>query len=57
MKRKDLLKEISAYGYKLIRNGSNHDIYSNGIRNEVIPRHSEINEKLAKAIIKRVRGQ
>lgn len=54
MKRKDLLKEIALYGYKLVRNGANHDVYSNGTRSEAIPRHSEINEITAKAIIKRV---
>lgn len=56
MKRKDLIKEVEASGYKLARNGANHDIYTNGVRFETIPRHSEINEKLAKTIIKRVRG-
>ena len=40
-------------GWYLKRNGSNHDIYSNGKESETIPRHSEIKENLAKAIIKR----
>lgn len=57
MKRKDLINEVEANGYKLVRNGSNHDIYTNGKRFETIPRHKEINENLAKTIIKRVRGQ
>lgn len=53
MKRKDLIKLLSNNGWKLKRNGSNHDIYSNGTYSETIPRHREIDEDLAKAIIKR----
>lgn len=53
MKRTDLVKLLERNGWKLKRNGANHDIYSNGIVSETIPRHGEINENLAKAIIKR----
>lgn len=53
MKRKDLEKLFISNGWRLLRNGSNHDIYTNGERYEVVPRHKEINELLAKAIIKR----
>lgn len=53
MKRKDLIKLLSNNGWKLKRNGSNHDIFTNGTESETIPRHREIDEDLAKAIIKR----
>lgn len=53
MKRKDLIKLLNTNGWWLLRNGSNHDIYTNGQRFETIPRHSEIKEQLAKSIIKR----
>lgn len=53
MKRKDLIKLLSNNGWKLKRNGSNHDIFTNGAESETIPRHREIDEDLAKAIIKR----
>lgn len=53
MKRKDLIKMLMRNGWYFIRNGSNHDIYSNGKRIEPIERHKEIPEQLAKAIIKR----
>lgn len=53
MKRKDLVKLFEQNGWYLKRNGANHDIYTNGDKTEVIPRHSEINEMLAKAIIRR----
>ncbi len=53
MKRKDLIKLLEKNGWYLKRNGSNHDIYTNGSEKEAIPRHSEIDEDLVKAIIKR----
>jgi mRNA interferase HicA len=53
MQRKDLIKKLRKNGWWLLRSGSKHDIYTNGIKNEPIPRHREIDELLAKAIIKR----
>lgn len=53
MKRKDLIKILLRNGFEKVRSGANHDIYSNGICSEPVPRHTEINELLAKAIIKR----
>lgn len=53
MKRKDLIRLLEKNGWRLARSGGNHDIYTNGIKSEPIPRHSEINELLAKAIIRR----
>lgn len=53
MKRKDLIELLEKNGWHLKRNGGNHDIYTNGTEAETIPRHTEIKENLAKAIIKR----
>ena len=53
MKRKDLINLLEKNGWTFKRNGGDHDIYVNGTRREVIPRHREIDEMLAKAIIKR----
>lgn len=53
MKRVDLIKLLERNGWHFVRNGGNHDIYSNGKRIEPIERHKEIPEQLAKAIIKR----
>lgn len=53
MKRKDLIKKLESNGWWKTREGANHDIYTNGKQSEPIPRHNEINELLAKAIIKR----
>lgn len=53
MKRKDLIKLLEQNGWYLDREGANHSIYTNGDKTEPIPRHKEIDELLAKAIIKR----
>ncbi len=53
VKKKDLIKLLENNGWYLKRSGGNHDIYTNGIDSETIPRHNEIKENLAKAIIKR----
>lgn len=53
MKRRDLIKLLESNGWWLLRNGANHDIYTNGQISEAIPRHPEIKENLAKSIIRR----
>ena len=55
MKTKDLIKLLERNGWVLQRHGANHDVYTNGKAFETIPRHREIKENLAKAIIKRQR--
>ncbi len=53
MKGKDLIKKLENKGWYLLRSGANHDIYTNGKEIEPIPRHREIKENLAKAIIRK----
>lgn len=53
MKRRDLIELLKKNGWWMKRNGANHDIYTNGTATEPIPRHGEIKEELAKAIIRR----
>lgn len=53
MKRAALTKLLEENGWWLLRHGANHDIYTNGERNEPIPRHTEINQRLAEKILKR----
>ncbi len=53
LKRSDLVKLLEKNGWYFKRSGGSHDIYTNGEENETIPRHKEINENLAKSIIKR----
>lgn len=54
MKTKDLIKRLEQNGWYLKRHGGNHDIYTDGVRTEPIPRHPEIKEWLARDIIKRL---
>lgn len=53
MKHKDLIKQLENMGFRFDRHGENHDVYKRGKDKEVIPRHGEINERLAKAILRR----
>lgn len=53
MKRKDLVKLFEKNGWYFLRDGGSHDIYTNGTKKEPIPRHREINEQLAKHLIKK----
>ena len=54
MKRKDLIKRLTDKGCILERHGSQHDLYKNPAtgKKQPIPRHNEIDENLAKHIIK-----
>ncbi|MBI5056528.1 MAG: type II toxin-antitoxin system HicA family toxin [Nitrospirae bacterium] len=54
MKRKDLIKKIEGMGCIFIRHGGNHDWYQNPVTrfSQPVPRHNEINDTLAKHIIK-----
>lgn len=51
MKKRDLEKKLKAFGWWLKREGGNHEIWTNGILTQPIPRHKEIKEMLAKAIL------
>lgn len=53
MKRRDLVKRLKRSGWYFKRRGGNHDIYTNGQRNEPISRTREIDEVIAKDILKR----
>ncbi|MDD4570214.1 MAG: hypothetical protein PHE70_08840 [Tepidanaerobacteraceae bacterium] len=53
MKRKDLIKLFEKNGWWMKREGHDHTIYTNGKANEPISRQTEINDILAKKIIKR----
>jgi len=53
MKRRDLIKKLEENGWYFLREGGNHDIYTNGKLIEPISRQTEINEILAKKILKR----
>jgi mRNA interferase HicA len=54
MKRRELEERLKEAGWYLARHGSRHDVWTEGERQEPIPRHREINERLARAILRRV---
>lgn len=58
MKRDDLIRKLSQLGCAPVRHGGKHDWYANHKTGHVqpIPRHREINDHLAKAIIKNLSG-
>lgn len=53
MKQRDFIKKLEDGGFVFERHGSNHDVYVRGTDREEVPRHKEINEKLAKAVLRR----
>lgn len=58
MKRRDLVKLFNGNGWYLKREGGDHTIFEKVLDNgqivtEQIPRHREINEKLARYLIKK----
>jgi len=54
LKHQKLIKEILKRGAVFVRHGANHDIYENPKTNKStqVPRHPDINELVAKSIIK-----
>jgi mRNA interferase HicA len=54
MKRKELIRKIASVGCTLVRHGARHDLYQNPKtgKKQPVPRHDEIDEDLAKHIIK-----
>lgn len=53
MDRRVLVKMLTDAGFKLDSHGGNHDKYRRGKDVEMIPRHREVKESLAKDIIKK----
>lgn len=59
MKRVDLVKRIKRLRCVLVRHGAKHDWYQNpqtGV-SPAVPRHREIDEHLARDILKALRGE
>lgn len=53
MQRYKLEKRFKKKGWWLLRHGGNHDIWTNGVIEVSIPRHADVKENLAKALIKK----
>ena len=59
MKRRDLIRHIMSLGAVFVREGGSHSVYKNPNTGEQlpIPRHNEIDERLAKKIIRDARAR
>ena len=54
MKRRELLRRLDEEGCVFVRHGAGHDLYRNVItgKMEAVPRHTEIKEMTARAILR-----
>jgi len=59
MKRVDLIRELEQRGCQLLRHGGKHDWYQNPRTGacQPVPRHREIQEHLARSILKKLADQ
>jgi len=56
MKRRDLETRLRELGWRLVRRGGRHDIWELGDREVAVPRHREINDYTAMAILRDAAG-
>ena len=56
MKKTELLQKLTQQGAVLLRHGAKHDVYLQPKTNKeaTVPRHNDINEFTAKAILKKL---
>ena len=52
VKKHGLENRLKALGWWLLREGGNHEVWTNGKETNLVPRHREIKEHLAKSIIR-----
>jgi predicted RNA binding protein YcfA (HicA-like mRNA interferase family) len=57
MRRRELEGRLRELGWRLVRRGRRHDIWEQEEREVAVPRHVEINEYTAKAIIQSAKGE
>ena len=53
VKRRELESRLSQLGWTFLRHGGSHDVWTDGERLEYLPRHAEINVRLARKILKK----
>jgi mRNA interferase HicA len=56
MQRRDLERALRQLGWYFLRHGGKHDVWTDGKREEAIPCHTEIHDKRAQALLRRVKG-
>jgi predicted RNA binding protein YcfA (HicA-like mRNA interferase family) len=52
VKRRDLVRYLEKEGFHLVREGSNHSIYSNGLKVIPVKRHKQLDRITANEICK-----
>ena len=57
MKRREIESCLRTLGWTLARHGQRHDVWRKGDREIAVPRHNDINEYTAKAILRKARGE
>ena len=57
VKRRELERRLREMGWMLQRHGGKHDVWisADGSFTEFVPRHPEINERLAQAVLRRAK--
>ncbi len=53
MKRRDLIKALLGFGWRFLREGGRHEVWTNGEIDVAIPRHREIAESTARRILRK----
>jgi mRNA interferase HicA len=51
MKKIELERKLRDLGWWLERQGGRHEVWTNGEMTEAVPRHREIDERLARSIV------
>lgn len=57
MRRRELESKLSDLGWRFLGHGGGHDIWARGEETIPVPRHTEINENLARSILRRAAGK
>jgi predicted RNA binding protein YcfA (HicA-like mRNA interferase family) len=52
VKRRDLIRHLEANGFRLLREGGNHSIYSNDVKVVPVKRHKQFDRVTANEICK-----
>ena len=52
MKQKEVIKELERRGFYLVRNGSGHKVYSNGVDTVIVPHSKTISSGVVHDIYK-----
>lgn len=57
VKRRELERRLRELGWMLLRHGGKHDVWisADGAFTDYVPRHPEINERLAQVILRRAK--